>query len=148
MKTYDPHNERIKRTYFSYLTDAKGYGETTLDAVAKALHRFETYTKFRDFKGFHIEQAKGFKTPETKIAIGSSLKFEASGPQALEQRRADPQDIQGRLRGGRPSLLQSAQLPENVSFARGSDLQVPGAFQDLVPEPRPRERPHHVLELR
>jgi hypothetical protein len=28
--------------------------------VAKALNRFETYTKFRDFKAFHIEQAKGF----------------------------------------------------------------------------------------
>jgi hypothetical protein len=26
--------------------------------VAKALNRFETYTKFRDFKAFHIEQAK------------------------------------------------------------------------------------------
>jgi hypothetical protein len=29
--------------------------------VAKALNRFETYTRFRDFKAFHIEQAKGFK---------------------------------------------------------------------------------------
>ena len=28
--------------------------------MAKALNRFETYTKFRDFKAFHIEQAKGF----------------------------------------------------------------------------------------
>ena len=25
------------------------------------MSRFETYTKFRDFKVFHIEQAKGFK---------------------------------------------------------------------------------------
>jgi hypothetical protein len=30
--------------------------------VAKALNRFETYTKFRDFKAFHIEQAKSFKS--------------------------------------------------------------------------------------
>jgi site-specific recombinase XerD len=57
----NPQNERIKRAYFTYLAEAKGFSETTLDGVAKALNRFETYTKFRDFKAFHIEQAKGFK---------------------------------------------------------------------------------------
>jgi integrase len=61
MRTHNPQNERIKRAYFSYLTEAKGFGEATIDGVAKALNRFETYTKFRDFKAFHIEQAKGFK---------------------------------------------------------------------------------------
>jgi integrase len=61
MKTHNPQNERIKRAYFTYLTEAKGFSEATLDSVAKALDRFETYTKFRDFKAFHIEQAKGFK---------------------------------------------------------------------------------------
>src|SRR6516225_2619407 len=61
MKTHNAQNERIKRAYFAYLTEAKGVSEATLDGVAKALNRFETYTKFRDFKAFHIEQAKGFK---------------------------------------------------------------------------------------
>jgi Phage integrase, N-terminal SAM-like domain len=61
MKTHNPQNERIKRAYFTYLAEAKGFSEATLDGVAKALNRFETYTKFRDFKAFHIEQAKGFK---------------------------------------------------------------------------------------
>src|SRR5215471_7990175 len=61
MKTHSPQNERIKRRYFTYLAEAKGFSEATLDAVAKALNRFETYTRFRDFKAFHIEQAKGFK---------------------------------------------------------------------------------------
>ena len=61
MKTHNPQNERIKRAYFTYLVEAKGFSEATLDGVAKALNRFETYTKFRDFKAFHIEQAKGFK---------------------------------------------------------------------------------------
>src|SRR5262249_42531400 len=61
MKTHNAQNERIKRVYFTYLAEAKGFSEATLDGVAKALHRFETYTKFRDFKAFHIEQAKGFK---------------------------------------------------------------------------------------
>jgi len=61
MRNHNPQNERIKRAYFTYLTEAKGFSEPTLDGVAKALNRFETYTKFRDFKAFHIEQAKGFK---------------------------------------------------------------------------------------
>jgi integrase len=61
MKTHNPQNERIKRAYFTYLAEAKGFSEPTLDGVAKALNRFETYTRFRDFKAFHIEQAKGFK---------------------------------------------------------------------------------------
>jgi integrase len=43
------------------LKEAKGRSEASIDAVAKALNRFETYTRFRDFKAFHIEQAKGFK---------------------------------------------------------------------------------------
>jgi site-specific recombinase XerD len=51
----------VKRAYFTYLTEAKGFSEATLDGIAKALNRFEAYTKFRDFKAFHIEQAKGFK---------------------------------------------------------------------------------------
>jgi integrase len=61
MKTHNADNERIKRAYFTYLVEAQGFSEATLDGVAKALNRFETYTKFRDFKAFHIEQAKGFK---------------------------------------------------------------------------------------
>jgi integrase len=61
MRTHNPQNERIKRAYFTYLAEAKGFSEATLDAVAKALNRFESYTRFRDFKAFHIEQAKGFK---------------------------------------------------------------------------------------
>jgi integrase len=61
MKSHNSQNERIKRAYLVYLAEAQGFNEATLDGVAKAISRFETYTKFRDFKAFHIEQAKGFK---------------------------------------------------------------------------------------
>jgi integrase len=61
MKTHNPGNERVKREYFAYLKEAKRYSEASLDGVAKALNRFETYTKFRDFKAFHINQAMAFK---------------------------------------------------------------------------------------
>jgi integrase/recombinase XerD len=43
------------------LKEAKRYSESSLDGIAKALHGFEAYTKFRDFRDFHIGQAVGFK---------------------------------------------------------------------------------------
>src|SRR5215468_226424 len=61
MTGYNATNERIKRQYFAYLAEALGHGEQTVDAVAKAIARFEAYTRCRDFKTFHIEQAKAFK---------------------------------------------------------------------------------------
>jgi integrase/recombinase XerD len=61
MKTHSPENERIKRQYFTYLKEAKRYSESSLDGVASALHGFEAYTKYRDFRDFHIGQAVGFK---------------------------------------------------------------------------------------
>jgi len=61
MTSHNAANERIKRQYFAYLTEAQGHGEQTIDAVAKAIARFEAYTRYKDFKAFHIEQAKAFK---------------------------------------------------------------------------------------
>jgi len=61
MKKHNPVNERIKRQYFSFLKEAKRHSEPTVDAAAKALNRFEVYTKYRDFKAFHFEQAIAFK---------------------------------------------------------------------------------------
>ena len=61
MKKHCAENERIKRRYFAFLKEAKRHSEPTVDAAAKALSRFETYTRYRDFKAFHFEQAIAFK---------------------------------------------------------------------------------------
>jgi len=61
MKKHNPANERIKHKYFGYLKEAKCHSEPTVDAAAKALNRFEIYSKFRDFKTFHYKQAIAFK---------------------------------------------------------------------------------------
>jgi integrase len=61
MKKHSPANERIKRKYFAFLKEAKRHSEPTVDATAKALSRFEGYTRYRDFKAFHFEQAIAFK---------------------------------------------------------------------------------------
>ena len=61
MAMYNANNERIKRQYFAFLKEAKRQSEPTVDAVAKALARFEADTGYRDFKAFHHEQAIAFK---------------------------------------------------------------------------------------
>ena len=61
MKKHSAENERIKRKYFAFLKEAKGHNESTVNAAAKALKRFEVHTKFRDFKAFHFQQAIAFK---------------------------------------------------------------------------------------
>ena len=61
MTKHNPENERIKRQYFAYLKAAKRHSEPTVDAAAKALSRFEEYTRYRDFKRFHYEQATAFQ---------------------------------------------------------------------------------------
>ena len=61
MTRYSAKNERIKRHYFAYLKEAQGHSEQTIDAIAKAIARFEALTRYKDFRSFHIEQAKAFK---------------------------------------------------------------------------------------
>jgi integrase/recombinase XerD len=71
MRTHSPENERIKRAYFTYLKEAKRLGEHSIDAAAAALSRFEQYTKHRDFKNFHLQQAVAFKR---KLSEGISTR--------------------------------------------------------------------------
>ena len=54
-------NERVKRRYLHYLKEVKGRDEASIDGAAKAIDRFEEYAKHRDFKKFHVEQARAFK---------------------------------------------------------------------------------------
>jgi len=61
MASHHPDNERIKRQYFAYLKEAKRHSEATVDAVAKAIARFEEDTRYRDFKKFHPDMAIAFK---------------------------------------------------------------------------------------
>ena len=61
MRKYNTNNERIKRKYLTFLKQAKGQIEASIDAVAKAISRFERYSNYKDLKAFHFEQAIGFK---------------------------------------------------------------------------------------
>jgi integrase len=60
MKKSHAGNIRIKRDYFDYLKGPKRQSEASIDAVGKALSRFEAYTRNKDFKTFRKERAIGF----------------------------------------------------------------------------------------
>lgn len=66
MKKHNPNNVRITRKYCIFLKEAKRQDESTIDGITKAINRFEQYTKFKDFKQFHHQQAVGFKSHLTK----------------------------------------------------------------------------------
>lgn len=61
MQKHNADNERIKHRYFAYLREARGRNDATIDAVAKAIDRFEADTGCRDFKKFRYVQATAFK---------------------------------------------------------------------------------------
>lgn len=61
MRKHHPDNERIKRRHLQYLREAKRLSEASVDQAAAAIAAFEASTGYRDFKKFHIEQARKFK---------------------------------------------------------------------------------------
>lgn len=86
-RSYSPANERIKKSYYLYVKEAKGKSPTTIDNIVKALVRFEEYTQFKDFKTFNAEQATAFKkhlakvkTEKTKEALSISTLLAVVNP--------------------------------------------------------------------
>jgi integrase len=61
MRKHHAQNERIKRQYFAYLEEAKRMSKSSVDQVAATIAQFEASTGHRDFRAFHIEQARKFK---------------------------------------------------------------------------------------
>lgn len=74
MTSYNPRNERIKRAYFTLLTQADQLAETTVDGIRKALLRLEETTNWADFATFNIEQAISFKRSLAKTIATQSGK--------------------------------------------------------------------------
>jgi integrase len=61
MKRYLEANERIKRDYATYLRNAKGQDDASIDKARAAIRQFEDSTKFKPFTKFHRQQAADFK---------------------------------------------------------------------------------------
>lgn len=61
MRKFNEQNERVKRQYLSYLKEAKGQDETSLDKVAAALLDFEEALDFKPFRAFHRDWGARYK---------------------------------------------------------------------------------------
>jgi len=61
MRKFNEGNERVKREYLTFLKEAKGQDETSLDKVAAALLDFEEAVGFKPFKAFHRGWASTYK---------------------------------------------------------------------------------------
>jgi integrase len=76
MAKHNSANTRIKREYFQYLKEAMRRDDASIDAVAKALSRFEESNGHKDFSRFHREQAVAFKRKldeQTSVRTGKPL---------------------------------------------------------------------------
>jgi integrase/recombinase XerD len=76
MRKYNAANERIKHHYRGFLKEAHRKSEKSVDAFDDAVARFEVYTRYRDFKLFHVRQAVGFKrhlATQTNRRTGTGL---------------------------------------------------------------------------
>ena len=113
MKQQHGPNERIKHHYYEYLAAVNGNGEASIDAVAKALHVFETYTGFKDFKAFHTGQAIGFKkhlagqkNRRTKEPLSSATIYSTlAALKAFFQWLSGKRGYKSRLREMKPIIL-------------------------------------------
>lgn len=61
MKKYCPENECKKAEYAIWLEKAEGKQAVTVDAVLKAIERFEIATGYKPFKKFHRAQVIAFR---------------------------------------------------------------------------------------
>jgi len=61
MAKTNEQNERIKRKYYSFMKEAKGRNDKTVNKIALALSKYEDCTKFKCFKRFHVEDAGRYK---------------------------------------------------------------------------------------
>jgi integrase len=86
MAKVNAKNERIKRDYFHFLEGPKRMAASSVEQIAAAISAFEASTNYKDFRQFHIEQARRFKrqldetiVPETgkplaKVTTSSRLR--------------------------------------------------------------------------
>jgi integrase/recombinase XerD len=54
-------NEKLKRSYFRWLREAKGFSESTVVAIERALSCWEEFVNFEDFGRFNSNKAIRFK---------------------------------------------------------------------------------------
>jgi integrase len=76
VRKHNPENELAKRRYLAWLKNAEQLEDSTLDAAAAAIHGFETFRRYANFKSFRHEQAISYKAhlaEQTNTQTGKPL---------------------------------------------------------------------------
>jgi len=55
------NNEKAKNKYYDFLKESAGFSEATINAIKKAIYRYEEFTEFEDFSKFSKKKAVEFK---------------------------------------------------------------------------------------
>ena len=135
MRKHHPENERAKHRYLAYLREAKRLSEASVDQAASAIAAFEKATGYRDFRKFHIEQARRFKR-----VLGEQRKPKTGKPLAKAT-------IHARLMAVKAFFIWLADQPGYRSQIRYSDAEYfnPSASDSRIAK-AVRERPAPTME--
>lgn len=83
MQKVNVENEKIKHKYYEFLKESQGYSELTINAIKKAIYRYEEFSGFEDFSRFNQKRAVEFKKwlevktdPRTKKQISISTVYQ------------------------------------------------------------------------
>ena len=136
-------NERVKKDYFEYLGEAKRMSVRSIDAVAKAIARFEESTSWKDFRAFHIKQAKAFKT-----RLGEQASLRTGAALSLSTIYSTLQALKAFFiwLAGRPGFK------SRISYADAEYFNMPEREARIARAPREKAVPtleqiHHVLSV-
>lgn len=66
-------NEKLKRSYFQWLRNAKGFQESTVIAKERDINRWEEHTNYEDFGRFTAKKAVAFKAHLEESVKGERL---------------------------------------------------------------------------
>ncbi len=141
MRKLNPENERIKRDYLAYLTEAKRQSEKTVDQVAAAIAAFEASTGRKEFKRFHIEQAKAFKRQ-----LASQLNAETGKPLAIATIHSRLMSLKAFFQwlAGRPGFRRISYADADYFNPSANDGRIASAARE---KPAPSiEQVRHVLQ--
>ena len=146
MAKHNSANARIKREYFQYLKEAMRRDEASIDAVAKALSRFEESNRHKDFGRFHREHVP-FQT-FTRYEFVHHGKIFRSIQHALRllKRRwdsASTRNNHGMVPRGCSRNTGQGLLPTRRSIAQGSTIE-----QEAAKQPPENSNPQKTAETK
>jgi len=141
MTKYNAKNERIKRQYFTYLKDATGKSDTTIDGVRAALLLYEEHTGFKDFGVLHSEQIIAFKKK-----LSSQLSQRTGKPISIATVHTTVQHLKAFFRwlAFQAGFKSKIHIPD-IEYFSLSDKQVATAKAQQYKEPPTIEQVRHVV---